>query len=90
MKKNIFIIIIALFIAGIALFFVAKNTGKMIKEKIESSLGKNITIENISLSWNGVDLSGVTVIAAEEVVLKADRIGLKVDFFGFLKKGYAL
>lgn len=91
MKKKLVIIgLVALIVVAGALAFVAKNASKLIKEKIETSMGKNVTVQDISLSWGGVDVTGVKVMKDGEVVVKADRIGLKADFFGFLKKGYAL
>lgn len=67
-----------------------KNSNKLIKEKIEASLGKNVNIQELSLSWGGVDAIGVQVMQDKTVIAKADRIGIKADFLGFLKQGIAL
>ena len=89
-RKVVFIGLAVLLVFGVVLVFVTKNASKLIKEKIEASIGKNVTVRDISLSWGGVDVNGVAVTKDGEVVVKADRVLLKADFFGFLKKGYAL
>lgn len=89
-RKVVFIGLAVLIVFGVVLVFVTKNASKLIKEKIEASIGKNVTVRDISLSWGGVDVNGVAVTKDGEVVVKADRVLLKADFFGFLKKGYAL
>lgn len=91
MKKKLLVIgLVALVLIFVGLAFVAKNASKLIKEKIETSMGKNVTVQDIALSWGGVDVTGVKVMKDGVVTVKADRIGIKADFFGFLKKGYAL
>ena len=67
-----------------------KNSNKLIKEKIEASLGKNVNIQELSLSWGGVEAVGVQVMQDKTVIAKADRIGIKADFLGFLKQGISL
>lgn len=89
-RKILFIGLAVLIIVGVVLVFVTKNASQLIKEKIEASMGKNVTVRDISLSWGGVDVSGVAITKDGDVVIKADRVLLKADFFGFLKKGYAL
>ncbi len=50
-----------LIIVGVVLVFVTKNASKLIKEKIEASIGKNVTVRDISVSWGGVDVTGVAI-----------------------------
>ncbi|HSW65065.1 MAG TPA: DUF748 domain-containing protein [Dissulfurispiraceae bacterium] len=90
MKKFLIagLVIVVVVIAAAAVL--VKNSNRLIKEKIETALGKNVSVQELSLSWGAVDVIGVKVMQDNVVIAKADRIGVKADVLGFLKQGYAL
>ncbi len=90
MKKILIAGLVILVIVIAAAGVLVKNANKLIKEKVEAALGKNVKVQELSLSWGGVDVIGVKVLRDGALIARADRIGIKADFLGFLKQGYAL
>ena len=90
MKKFLIagLVIVVVVIAAAAIL--VKHSNRLIKENIEAALGKNVSVQELSLSWGGVDVIGVKVMMDGAVIASADRIGVRADFLGILKQGYAL
>ncbi len=90
MKKMLIAGLVIIVIVVAAAAVLVKNSNKLIKEKIEAALGKNVSVQELSLSWGGVDVIGVKVMQDGTLIARAERIAIKADFLGFLKQGYAL
>jgi hypothetical protein len=95
MKKNLKIILISILsifvILGVTVFIFVRNANRILRAELESALGKNFSVEEINLRWNNVEAVGATFRDDEgKEVFKADDLLLKADFIGLLKKKYII
>ncbi len=87
MKKRVIIgilLMIAISIIAIYFFFPFDT---IVKEKLEQSLGKNVSIEKINVKWNYIYASGISVKTAPELeFLKIKELKVKLYFLPLLRK----
>ena len=74
---------IAFIVLSIVLLLFKANS--ILKYEIERALGRNFSIESISLGLRGVDVYGVRFARGGKIVFKADRVAVKASLPGFLR-----
>lgn len=90
---KIFLISIALsmVILAVAVFLLMKNANVIIKNQLESRLGKGFSVKSIDLCWGSVEVGGITLKDPSGTeTIKIERLKVKADFMGILKKEYII
>ncbi|MCI0469919.1 MAG: DUF748 domain-containing protein [Nitrospirae bacterium] len=87
MKKILIAAVIMFLLICISLVFLIANSSRILKSQIEKIAGDKIAIQNISLRWNSVDMSGIKVISENGAMAEAEIISIQTNFWGILKKG---
>lgn len=95
MKKRIKIILISLLvfvlILSISIGLLIKNANRIIKHELESALGKGFSVKSIDLHWDSVEALDIRFKNPTGIeVFKTDRLILKADFIGLLRKKYII
>ncbi len=92
-KLKVFLIVIVALVVvlGGSVAVLVKYANQIIKNELESRLGKSFSIERIDLKWGHVEVTGVALRnAAGKEVIKVGNLTVKADFIGLLKKQYAI
>ncbi|HEX8949711.1 MAG TPA: DUF748 domain-containing protein [Dissulfurispiraceae bacterium] len=66
------------------------NTGRLVKYELERRLGEDFSVGRISLGLRGVEAYGVALKKNGKVFLQAERLAVRADILGFLKKHYSI
>ncbi|HMK60264.1 MAG TPA: DUF748 domain-containing protein [Dissulfurispiraceae bacterium] len=74
----------------IALIFLIRNANEVLKAQLEGFLGKDFHVDRIELNWGNVDAYGVHLTKDGQDILRVDRLRIKADFMGFVKKYYSI
>ncbi len=92
-KLKVFLIVIVALVVvlGGSIAVLIKYANRIIKNELESRLGKSFSIERIDLEWGHVEVVGVTLKnPAGKEVIKVGDLSVKADFMGLLRKQYAV
>ncbi len=95
MKKGIKIILFSLlvfvFILSISIALLIKNANRVLKHELESILGKGFSVKKIDLHWGSVEVLDIRFKnPAGKEVFRTDKLILKADFIGLLRKNYII
>ena len=78
-KKKIILIIFLITVAlALTIALLVKNSNRIIKNELEKALGKNFSVERISLTWGAVEADGIKFKQGTEVTAEAGKLGLSV------------
>lgn len=91
MNKRIYVAFIAaavILIVAVALLIGYSN--RILKSELKKSLGKDFSVERIVLRWGSVDAFGIKFKRGDEVVAHAEKINIRADFIGLLRKRHVL
>ncbi len=93
MRKGLKIFLVFLLIvviaASVIIPFLIKNSNKIVKQKLESFLGKDFSVKELKLKWNEVEAIDVNYRNPEgRIVFSADSMKMKADLTSILKKEY--
>ncbi len=66
------------------------KANRILKYEIEKALGRNFSVESISLGLGGVDAHGVRFRRGNEVVLRIDRLTVRAGLMSLFDKRYSL
>jgi uncharacterized protein involved in outer membrane biogenesis len=90
--KIAFIVLGALvLILSISIALLIKYANTIIKHELESLLGKDFSVRRIDLHWGRVEAFDISFRnPAGKTVLKSERLVLKADFIGILRKKYII
>ncbi|MCX5806463.1 MAG: DUF748 domain-containing protein [Proteobacteria bacterium] len=90
--KTVFILIgISFLIICSATFLLVKNSNRAIKHILESRFGNVVSVGNIDLRWNHVDVFNLCLKNPKgKDIIKIESISLNADFMNFLKKEYII
>ena len=90
-KKKIILIIFLITVAlALTIALLVKNSNRIIKNELEKALGKNFSVERISLTWGAVEAYGIRFKQGTEVTAEAGKLSIKASFIGLLKKQYSI
>lgn len=93
MRKGFKIFLVLLLVVAIAasifIPLLIKNSNKIVKQKLESFLGKDFSVKELKLKWNEVEAIDVSYRNPEgNTIFSADSMKMKADFMSILKKEY--
>ncbi|MBZ0157081.1 MAG: DUF748 domain-containing protein [Alphaproteobacteria bacterium] len=77
-------------IAALSFLFLILNVNRILKHELEGVLGKDFTVEEISLGLEGVEARNVRLAKGGELFFKVDRLIVRADLIGFLKKKHII
>ena len=89
-KKIILIIFVITVALALTIALLVKNSNRIIKNELEKALGKNFSVERISLTWGAVEAYGIRFKQGTEVTAEAGKLSIKASFIGLLKKQYSI
>ncbi|MBI3592057.1 MAG: hypothetical protein HY099_00975, partial [Nitrospirae bacterium] len=73
-KKVLKILLAVAAVLVLSVVFLIYNANRILKYELERRLGKDFSIERISLGLGGVDALGIKLAKANEVFLQADKL----------------
>lgn len=76
-------LLIMIVIALLAIF-----SGRILKDRIQRALGPHVQVGNVSLSWDGVELSDIILTRDTHTVARAKRVVLRAKLLGVFGQGY--
>jgi uncharacterized protein YhdP len=89
LKIFLLLLLIAIIAGAIIIPVLIKNSNKIVKQKLESYLGKDFSVKELKLKWNEVEAIDVNYKNPEgQTVFSADSMKMKADLMSILKKEY--
>ena len=89
-KKIILIIFLITVVFALTIALLVKNSNRIIKNELEKALGKNFSVERISVTWGAVEADGIRFKQGAEVTAEAGKLSIKPSLIGLLKKQYSI
>lgn len=87
MKKRVIIGIFLIIVISIIAIYFFFPFDTIVKEKIEQSLGQNVSIERVNVKWNYLEASDISVkTTSGGEFLKIKELKVKLYFFPLLRK----
>jgi hypothetical protein len=75
---------------AIVIVLLAVFSGRILKDRIQQALSPHVRVGNVSLSWDGVELSDIIVTRDTHTVARAKRVVLRASLLGVFGQGYQL
>jgi uncharacterized protein involved in outer membrane biogenesis len=89
-KKLMMIGAALLIVLAVAIVVLVSQANRLIKDRLEQALGENFKVENLSLSWNKVEINEPRFMRDGRVTAQAKRIILKPEILDLLKPGFSI
>ena len=89
-RRGITIALAIVAAAALAAALLLFNANRIVKYELERRLGEDFSVGRISLGLRGVEAYGVALRKNGKVFLQADRLVIRADVLGFLRKHYSV
>ena len=73
-----------------AIIFLVSQSNRIIKQRLEQTLGENFAVESLSLSWDRIEVNEPRLMKDGLISARAKRIILKTEILALLKPGFPI
>ena len=73
-----------------AIIFLVSQSNRIIKQRLEQTLGENFAVKSLSLSWDRIEVSEPRIMKDGQIAAQAKRIILKTEILALLKPGFPI
>ncbi len=73
-----------------AIIFLISQSNRIIKQRLEQTLGENFAVESLSLSWDRIEVNEPRFMKDGQIAAQAKRIILKTEILALLKPGFPI